>query len=66
MSADRAWEWHLAICEESLHHGECVVCGLDGDYDSDMYECPTCGVPVHEGACETSHHHDEHEDEEES
>lgn len=63
MSQDAAYEMALALAEESRHHGQCAVCGQEGEYGSDMYECPTCGVPVHEGACEQQHTY-EHDEEE--
>lgn len=64
MNGDTAWEWHLAMCEESRHHGQCDVCGRYGVYGADMYECETCGLPVHE-SCAGEHWRTEHEENDE-
>lgn len=63
MSGDIAYELALAAAEEYRRRRWCWECGLYGVYGDDLCECETCGLPVHEGGCETSHYHDEHEQE---
>lgn len=64
MSQDAAYEMALGLAEEARHHGECVVCGLDGEYGAGLCECPLCGAPVHEWTCEETHY-DRHKNEDE-